>query len=179
MALFIAWAFWGAAPGLLPRRGLSAPAAPRACRQRSCAPQAAAVARPRLLGLCLNDVGPEIHRPGIVRIFDYIGRNPAQKTYAEAAVFRARNWVNFRNGSNDRWLAVVHTICSGRHAPERSSPDRSASPMRPVPRIANWRMVWLVSVIGASLADGADAATTPPPLAGRRPCSPAARRCDA
>ena len=41
----------------------------------------AAVAKDRLLGLCLNDIGPEIHRPGLERIFDYVGRNPASKTH--------------------------------------------------------------------------------------------------
>jgi pimeloyl-ACP methyl ester carboxylesterase len=40
-----------------------------------------AVARDRVLGLCLNDVGPEIARDGLTRIFDYVGRNPAGKTY--------------------------------------------------------------------------------------------------
>lgn len=37
----------------------------------------AAMAKPRLLGLRLNDVGPVIERAGLERIFDYIGRNPA------------------------------------------------------------------------------------------------------
>lgn len=45
-----------------------------------------ATARNRVMGLCLNDVGPEIARDGLARIFDYVGRNPAGKTlegYAE------------------------------------------------------------------------------------------------
>ncbi|MCB6178224.1 alpha/beta hydrolase [Rhodobacter sp. Har01] len=45
----------------------------------------AATARHRLLGLCLNDVGPEINRPGLDRIKDYLGRRPAAKTLAEMA----------------------------------------------------------------------------------------------
>ena len=45
----------------------------------------AAVAKDRLLGLCLNDIGPEIHRPGLERIFDYVGRNPSARTLAEIA----------------------------------------------------------------------------------------------
>ncbi len=36
----------------------------------------AATAHDRLSGLCLNDVGPEIARAGLERIFDYVGRNP-------------------------------------------------------------------------------------------------------
>lgn len=39
-----------------------------------------ATARHRVRGLILNDVGPEIARDGLTRIFDYVGRNPAGKT---------------------------------------------------------------------------------------------------
>lgn len=70
----------------------------------------AAVAHDRLLGLCLNDVGPEIHRPGLERIFDYVGRNPAAKTHAELASRLPRNMPGFANVPDSRWLdeAVKH-----------------------------------------------------------------------
>lgn len=70
----------------------------------------AAVAHDRLLGLCLNDVGPEIHRPGLERIFDYVGRNPAAKTHAELAARLPRNMPGFANVPDSRWLdeAVKH-----------------------------------------------------------------------
>ncbi len=70
----------------------------------------AAVAHDRLLGLCLNDVGPEIHRPGLERIFDYVGRNPAAKTHAELAARLPRNMQGFANVPDSRWLdeAVKH-----------------------------------------------------------------------
>ena len=70
----------------------------------------AAVAKDRLLGLCLNDVGPEIHRPGLERIFDYVGRNPAVKTHAELAARLPRNMPGFANVPDSRWLeeAVKH-----------------------------------------------------------------------
>ncbi len=45
----------------------------------------AAVAHDRLLGLCLNDVGPVIDQAGLQRIFDYVGRNPRARTYEELA----------------------------------------------------------------------------------------------
>lgn len=64
----------------------------------------AAVAHDRLLGLCLNDVGPEIHRPGLERIFDYVGRNPAVKTHAELAARLPRNMPGFANVPESRWL---------------------------------------------------------------------------
>lgn len=65
----------------------------------------AAIARPRLIGLCLNDIGPEIHRPGLVRIFDYVGRNPASKTHEALAEALPRNMPGFANIPPERWLA--------------------------------------------------------------------------
>ncbi len=70
----------------------------------------AAVAKDRLLGLCLNDVGPEIHRPGLERIFDYVGRNPAAKTLAELAARLPRSMPGFANVPASRWMeeAMIH-----------------------------------------------------------------------
>ncbi len=65
----------------------------------------AAMARPRLLGLCLNDVGPVIDRAGLARIFDYVGRNPAAKTFAEMAAKLPSVMTGFANVPPDRWLA--------------------------------------------------------------------------
>ena len=64
----------------------------------------AAVAHDRLLGLCLNDVGPEIHRPGLERIFDYVGRNPSARTLAEIAEKMPRYSPGFANVPDSRWL---------------------------------------------------------------------------
>lgn len=65
----------------------------------------AAIARPRVLGLCLNDVGPELERAGLERIFDYVGRNPGAKTYERLADRMARSIPGFRNVPEGRWLA--------------------------------------------------------------------------
>lgn len=62
-----------------------------------------AVARGRVLGLCLNDIGPVIGREGLVRIFDYVGRNPAGKTYEGFAERLART-PGFHNVPMTRWL---------------------------------------------------------------------------
>lgn len=62
-----------------------------------------ATARDRVLGLCLNDVGPEIARDGLSRIFDYVGRNPAGRTidgYAE----RLSRTPGFPGVPRSRWL---------------------------------------------------------------------------
>ena len=64
-------------------------------------------AKHRLLGVALNDIGPEIEAAGLSVIKDYIGRNPAQKTHAEAAQFRAKAWSHFKGVPDDRWLAEV------------------------------------------------------------------------
>ena len=65
----------------------------------------AAIARDRLLGLCLNDVGPVIERRGLERIFDYVGRNPAAKTHAALAAALPRNMPGFANVPPERWLS--------------------------------------------------------------------------
>lgn len=45
----------------------------------------AVLAKDRLAGLCLNDIGPVIERKGLERIFDYVGRNPFVKTHQALA----------------------------------------------------------------------------------------------
>ncbi len=67
----------------------------------------AATAKHRLLGVALNDIGPEIADTGLDVIKNYIGKPLPFKTYAEAAEFRDRNWVHFKNVPMDRWLAEV------------------------------------------------------------------------
>lgn len=65
----------------------------------------AAVAKERLSGLCLNDIGPEIHRPGLERIFDYVGRNPTARSHAEIAAKMPRFNPGFADVPESRWLA--------------------------------------------------------------------------
>lgn len=72
----------------------------------------AAVARPRVAGLLLNDVGPEIHQPGLARIFDYVGRNPAARTHAELAAALPGVMPGFAAVPASRWLeeAKLHYV---------------------------------------------------------------------
>ncbi|MFN3663194.1 alpha/beta fold hydrolase [Yoonia sp.] len=67
----------------------------------------AATARERLTGVALNDIGPEIAPAGLEVIKSYLGRNPPQKTYAEAAEARAKLWTQFDGVPMSRWLAEV------------------------------------------------------------------------
>lgn len=64
----------------------------------------AVMAPTRLSGLCLVDVGPVIERPGLERIFDYLGRNPPAKTHAELAAKLPRQMRGFANVPDSRWL---------------------------------------------------------------------------
>lgn len=63
----------------------------------------AALAKDRMLGLCMNDVGPVIERRGLERIFDYVGRNPAVKTHAELAEVLPGVMQGFANVPASRW----------------------------------------------------------------------------
>jgi pimeloyl-ACP methyl ester carboxylesterase len=69
----------------------------------------AALAKDRLLGLLLNDVGPVIHRPGLERIFDYVGRNPSAKTHAALAAALPHVMPGFANVPASRWLEEAQT----------------------------------------------------------------------
>lgn len=64
----------------------------------------AAVAKDRLLGVALNDVGPVLDPKGLELIMGYIGRNPSAKTHAEAAATMAALFVDFSNVPDSRWL---------------------------------------------------------------------------
>ena len=63
----------------------------------------AAVAKGRLSGVCLNDVGPVLERSGLVKIFDYIGRNPAAKDYDELVAKLPFAMEGFANVPESRW----------------------------------------------------------------------------
>jgi pimeloyl-ACP methyl ester carboxylesterase len=67
----------------------------------------AARAKDRLIGVALNDIGPEIAPRGLDVIKGYLGRNPAQKTWEEAARARAALWKGFEGVPHSRWLAEV------------------------------------------------------------------------
>lgn len=68
-----------------------------------------AVARDRVLGLCLNDVGPEIARNGLTRIFDYVGRNPAGGTHQGYAERLSRS-PGFDGVPMSRWLEEARKL---------------------------------------------------------------------
>lgn len=67
----------------------------------------AATARERLTGICLNDIGPVIDPTGLSVIAGYLGRNPAQKTLAEAAAARPALMPGFKDVPAERWTQEV------------------------------------------------------------------------
>lgn len=64
----------------------------------------AAAAKDHLLGVALNDIGPEIDPRGLAFILVYLGRNPASKTHAEAAAALKHLFADFEGVPDDRWL---------------------------------------------------------------------------
>ncbi|SEL72829.1 alpha/beta fold hydrolase [Jannaschia helgolandensis] len=68
----------------------------------------AMLAKDRLGGLCLVDIGPELAEEGLDVIKDYVGLNPSAKTYEEAALERATLMAGFDNVPADRWRDEVH-----------------------------------------------------------------------
>lgn len=68
----------------------------------------AATVKDRLLGVCLNDIGPDVAAPGLEAIKTYLGRRPTFKTYAEATTQRAKLMAGFENVPETRWREEAH-----------------------------------------------------------------------
>ena len=62
-------------------------------------------AKDRLLGLCLNDIGPVLEREGLARIEVQVGRNPAARDHATLAQALESGSPGFANVPAARWLA--------------------------------------------------------------------------
>ena len=75
----------------------------------------AASAKDRLLGVCLNDIGPVVATDGLDAIRSYIGKNPVATSIEELAVARSRLLGGFANVPESRWLeeARKHYIDTG------------------------------------------------------------------
>ncbi len=71
-----------------------------------------ATQKQRLLGVCLNDVGPVLQREGLLRIGEYIGVTPTAPTLAEIAGRMPTAMPGFANVPESRWAeeTVRHFI---------------------------------------------------------------------
>ena len=90
---------------LLDQLGLPAAAVVGTSRGGLIAMYLAAVARDRLLGVCLNDVGPALSADGLASIMDYVGRRPAARTLAEVAARMPQLLRGFGEVPKGRWEA--------------------------------------------------------------------------
>lgn len=70
----------------------------------------ATTVKDRLLGVALNDIGPDIAPAGLEVIKDYLGRKPVLKTHAEMAEARARVMTGFPNVPPERWLREAQIL---------------------------------------------------------------------
>jgi pimeloyl-ACP methyl ester carboxylesterase len=70
----------------------------------------AASAKDRLIGLCLNDVGPVIDRGGLDAIAQYIGRNPAAPTLDAVAARLPAVMAGFSGVPTERWRAFAEGL---------------------------------------------------------------------
>ena len=70
----------------------------------------AATAKDRLLGVALNDIGPEIAETGLAVIKDYLGKQPPFKTFEEAAEKRRAAMTGFANLPEGRWLKEARML---------------------------------------------------------------------
>ncbi len=68
----------------------------------------ASMAKHRLSGVLLNDIGPEIAKGGLGRIMDYLGVQPASTTFDEAAAgLKQALGQQFPDLDDARWLALA------------------------------------------------------------------------
>lgn len=61
-------------------------------------------AKQRLLGVALNDIGPEIEPGGLSFIMNYLGKRPASKNHVEAARALERSMTAFTGVPFARWM---------------------------------------------------------------------------
>jgi len=71
----------------------------------------AAIAKDRLSGVILNDIGPDLPNVGLQRIMEYVGRPPTAKTHESAAAqLKTAMTPAFSNVPSERWLEEARTF---------------------------------------------------------------------
>lgn len=69
----------------------------------------AAMAKERLAGVLLNDIGPEVAPEGLARIMTYLGVTPNARSFAEVAgALQTSLGSQFPDLTAERWLALAH-----------------------------------------------------------------------
>jgi pimeloyl-ACP methyl ester carboxylesterase len=67
----------------------------------------ALLAKERLAGVCLVDIGPELAPEGLEAIMGYLGRAPEARSFEEATAMRAELLVGFEGVPESRWREEV------------------------------------------------------------------------
>lgn len=70
----------------------------------------AAMAKHRLSGVLLNDVGPVLDKADLKAIVDSVGKNPPYKTYEDAAKRYPDDWPGFPGVPAERWQTEVRRL---------------------------------------------------------------------
>lgn len=70
----------------------------------------AAMSHDRLIGLCLNDIGPVIEQAGLEKIRDYVGRNPVARSLDALAERLPQTLTGFSNVPTARWRAFAERL---------------------------------------------------------------------
>lgn len=65
----------------------------------------ARIAKPRLTGVVLNDIGPELSPVGLEKIKSYLGRPPAHRTIEDMAKAMPAAYPEFTGVAAERWRA--------------------------------------------------------------------------
>lgn len=69
-----------------------------------------AFSKDRLLGVALNDIGPELDPVGLGVIMTYLGRKPAARTIDEAAAALSHVMIGFEDVPAQRWREEAETF---------------------------------------------------------------------
>ena len=94
--------------GLLDHLGLERVVVVGTSRGGLIAMMLAATAKPRLAGVLLNDIGPELAPEGLANIMSYLGIAPRAKTFPEAAAaLRARMGERFPGLADAKWVSLA------------------------------------------------------------------------
>ena len=135
----------------------------------------AATAKDRLIGVCLNDIGPELKTDGLEVIRGYIGKNPVAKSMVDVARARARMLQGFDNVPDSRWLeeAQKHYIDTGDGLKINYDPDLARIFDRPVVEADLWPLFDALEGLPLALIRGANSdllsAKTAQEMCRRRP----------
>lgn len=80
----------------------------------------ASFVKDRLIGVCLNDIGPEIDPNGLKYIMSYLGRRPAWRAFGSITAMRkaAMEQAGFHNVSEARWEEEVSYLYEERDGPK-------------------------------------------------------------